>query len=333
MPKRTNVFQQVITYIHEQMTSSAGTVKESQVVHERSCNAEREVDILLEQEVLGTKLRIAVECRGRGRKDTLEWIDSLIGKYHDLVEDINKVIAVSRSGFSPDAQKKALAHKIELRTLEEALETQWPDELLKIGLASVTYHVTMKVKSLELDPPVVTSIGPHDTVVNELGGVRGTLDEILSADVNQQAAHMAREYIAQNFLRLYATLEEISQKSPRLTVTLPLRDAYLASVGGRSHKMVSITYEAEAAFEVKPSTVTHQRYNNALIATGEIGFGDQDTTYTVSIVQVPGVKGGQIFVEPKEGAKKESRASSELPKITRARERAPHPAVTRETTS
>src|SRR5688572_759202 len=105
MPKRTNDFQKLIHYIYSQMVPEGATVTESALLRERSSLAKREVDILIEYEIAGTKLRIAVECRDRSRKDDIEWIDGLIGKYRDL--EVDKVIAVSNSGFSSDAIEKA----------------------------------------------------------------------------------------------------------------------------------------------------------------------------------------------------------------------------------
>ena len=75
-------------YIYSQMVPEGATVTESVLLKERNSESEREVDILIEDEIAGTRLRMAVECRDRSRKDSIEWIDYLIGKYRDLDDHI-----------------------------------------------------------------------------------------------------------------------------------------------------------------------------------------------------------------------------------------------------
>lgn len=70
MPERTNEFQQLMHYIYSQMVPEGATVTESALLKERNSNSEREVDILIEHEIAGTKLRMAVECRDRSRRDS-----------------------------------------------------------------------------------------------------------------------------------------------------------------------------------------------------------------------------------------------------------------------
>lgn len=105
MPKRTNASEKLIAKIYDQLSTPDEKVVESAILKERGNGAEREVDILLQKDIFGTPIRIAVECRGRTNKDDIQWIDGLIGKYRDL--PIDKVIAVSKSGFSKSATEKA----------------------------------------------------------------------------------------------------------------------------------------------------------------------------------------------------------------------------------
>jgi hypothetical protein len=56
-------------------------------------------------------------------KGTIEWIDSLIGKY--LYLKVNKVVAVSRAMFTDAAKAKANFHGIDLITVNEALTKDW----------------------------------------------------------------------------------------------------------------------------------------------------------------------------------------------------------------
>src|SRR5712692_653823 len=152
MPKRTNDFQQLMHYIYSQMAPEGAIVTESASLG----NSKREVDILIEHEIVGTKLRIAVECRDRSRKDDVEWIDHLVGKFKDL--DVHKVIAVSKSGFSQKAIEKAIVEQIDTCTLEQALNTNWSEEFIKLGIAAVTQQVFVEMVQFEFEPPITQEV-------------------------------------------------------------------------------------------------------------------------------------------------------------------------------
>ena len=123
MPARSNEFQKVVKYIYDQVTPIGGRVTESAMLRENPGNTEREVDVLVELNVAGHDIKIAIECREHTRDQTIEWIDSLIGKYSGL--RVNKIVAISATSFSDSAKSKAAAKNIELITVNEALTTEW----------------------------------------------------------------------------------------------------------------------------------------------------------------------------------------------------------------
>src|SRR5262249_16226085 len=146
MPKRSNDFQRLIARIYEQLTDN-GRVRESVMLKEKHSRRTREVDVFVESTVAGSAIRIAVECRDHSRKSDMTWIDQLIGKYSDL--PVNHVIAVSRKAFSKNAAARAKANNIEVRTLNQAMETDWPTELARIGVGSVNLAVSAKSLCIE----------------------------------------------------------------------------------------------------------------------------------------------------------------------------------------
>jgi hypothetical protein len=123
MPKRTNEFQELIKSIYEKIVPDGGKVTESGMVFDKNAKTLREVDILVEYRYAHHDFNMAIECRDRSRKDSVEWIDGLIGKSKSLA--VNKVVAVSKEGFSKTAKNKAEAHNIDTLTLEEAIEIDW----------------------------------------------------------------------------------------------------------------------------------------------------------------------------------------------------------------
>jgi hypothetical protein len=139
VPKRSNDFQRLVRRIYSQTRTRGAVVTESVMVTPTGSGKPREVDILIEGHVNDVAIRVAVECRDHKRPATIEWIDGLIGKYCNL--PIDRVIAVSRCGFTKEALQKAASNQIQTRSLREALETEWPETLLEPFFARVTVDV------------------------------------------------------------------------------------------------------------------------------------------------------------------------------------------------
>src|SRR5437588_2098591 len=131
MPKRSNDFQKLIYLIHHQLMGEA-TVTESKFLHDSAANIDREVDIVIETQAGEYSLIIGIECQGRGRIATVEWVDQMAMKHETLPTD--KLILVAQSGFTPAALTKAHALKIQTMTLDQAVRTNWNG---LVGLAKV----------------------------------------------------------------------------------------------------------------------------------------------------------------------------------------------------
>lgn len=146
MPKRSNPFQHLIALIEKQLAPLGARVAESLMVRDRLTGDQREVDTaILVDGGAGRKLVIAIECRDHNRKQTVEFIDSLIGKYRDL--EVDKVVAVSSSGFLAPAIEKSSKVGITTMTLEDAESVEWTTIVNKVETFGV--EATM-FKLLEL---------------------------------------------------------------------------------------------------------------------------------------------------------------------------------------
>jgi hypothetical protein len=110
MPPRTNDFQRLIKRIYAQLSGPGVEITESAMLADTRDGTKREVDVLVVHTSHGHRFVAAIECRAHQRPATVEWIDLLQGKYAGLYVD--KVIAVSNSGFRPAAIKRAAALKI-----------------------------------------------------------------------------------------------------------------------------------------------------------------------------------------------------------------------------
>jgi hypothetical protein len=123
MPARTNSFQRLIRLIYGELAGSGAQVRESVLMRDPVDGTEREIDVVIDTEMAGHPVAIAVECRDHSRRAGVQWIDQIIGKYRNL--PIDKVVAVSSAGFHPSAVRKARAHRMETMTLEQASQTDW----------------------------------------------------------------------------------------------------------------------------------------------------------------------------------------------------------------
>lgn len=123
MPKRTNAFQSLIRWVETQLAPVGARVTESEELIDLATGERREVDVLVRAVVGQHKVALAIECRDHQRRADVTWIDNLIGKYKNL--PVSSVIAVSRSGFTKNALKKAEMNNIKTLTLERAQVTRW----------------------------------------------------------------------------------------------------------------------------------------------------------------------------------------------------------------
>lgn len=140
MPKRSNDFQKFILLIHGCLQES-GQVQESALLADKITGEKREVDVLLSSSIADYPVSISIEVIDRKRKADVTWVEQMYSKHDTLLTD--KLVLVSRNGFTKSAMEKAHFHNIEAITLEEALTTDWDlaIQMLTSGfLELITFH-------------------------------------------------------------------------------------------------------------------------------------------------------------------------------------------------
>ncbi|WP_433678154.1 hypothetical protein [Nocardia sp. CA-119907] len=146
MPKRSNLFQEVMAIVHELINGDEAKVTESKYLPDGFTGQTREVDICIERENPGSDpFIIGIECRDHpGRKQTIEWVEQMFGKHHLLT---HKLILISSSGFTRPALAKAEALKI--HTITPSVNEGLRDALvghLKALWAKMFQHVPEALK-------------------------------------------------------------------------------------------------------------------------------------------------------------------------------------------
>ena len=105
MPKRSNKFQRFVHDLEALLAPDGATVEESGMVLDRSTQEQVEVDVVIKIPASPRTLVVGVECRDRKRAADISWIDQLASRKQNL--ELDRLVAVSRSGFTQNARKKA----------------------------------------------------------------------------------------------------------------------------------------------------------------------------------------------------------------------------------
>ena len=185
MPKRSNHFQRLVYLIQEQLKDRAdAVVTESRMLRDRQTGHEREVDIVVECKPNGFTYLLAFECCRTGRKATIEWVERMLQKHRCLSD---KLVLVTRSGFTRTAVDVAERHRAETVTLREAGARDWPaviDGYTMLYFCLFDFRITSC--STECDPAPVA--GPlaefpenHEMLIVNARGEAHPLNDVVNA--------------------------------------------------------------------------------------------------------------------------------------------------------
>lgn len=198
-----------------------------------------------------------VECRLRKRPQDVDWIEGLVGRRLSLRADA--VIAVSASGFTEGAKRKALVFGIVLRDLQALTveEIQGWGQATKVKLTWVQYE------NLFVDLGIDASMSPPPPRSEVRNAVRNLLPDILnevgSKALDQNCGSLARLSIEgrlsitpQNQDQLLLTEAMFQARIIRKEETLHLASvvAYDAPDVGVENRAASIEKIGDGEFEI-----------------------------------------------------------------------------------
>ena len=167
MPQRTNAFQQLVKRIETALHGTQANVVESAMIHDFDAETDVEIDVLVTFRVAGREYRSAIECRDHGRKQGPSWIRDLRTK-RDACR-LDKIVAVSSSGFSGTAQTAAEKYGIQIVHPEEN-KTDWVDAITPSTAVSTHGITTSDVVEVILDSPLRArlpeKVVPSDMIIS-----------------------------------------------------------------------------------------------------------------------------------------------------------------------
>jgi hypothetical protein len=187
MPKRHNLFQDLILSIHQQLAPPY-SVTESDMLRDARTGQLREVDIVIRSVVSGYNLIISIECTNKSRPATVEWVEQICSKHKDL--PTQKLVLVSKSGFTETAVSKAVIMGAEAVSLEDAKQVDWTKY---VGRYSKLFFDSINAVSIVV--PVSSTLLPSNfrdgvpmktKVLDPDGKFRATAEEILNAALSKK---------------------------------------------------------------------------------------------------------------------------------------------------
>jgi len=100
-------------------------IEKNKIIKDKN-GIDREFDLYWEYKLGGLTYKTIIECKDYKSPISIEKIDALIGKVHDIPE--LKPVFASKSGYQSGAEKKAEQNGIELLIVREQNDSDWVDE-------------------------------------------------------------------------------------------------------------------------------------------------------------------------------------------------------------
>jgi hypothetical protein len=243
MPKRSNPEQRLVTRIYQAIEATGATVLESQERCKAGLRKKREIDVVIERQTLGVTTRIAVEVRARGLKEDVTWIDCLIGKYKSL--GVDKIIAVSTSGFTEAATEQANDEGIDTLTLADAEKFDWPAQFTRLGFCHMVaqdIRISFHVETVPQIPGPVDDRLPVGTQTETHGILQGLIAEV---------REVAQKLAAKKFMFNNLVLADIKDKVWLMEIPIPLpRPCYIHMSNGSRPEIKRFIVRLDRRFEV-----------------------------------------------------------------------------------
>ncbi len=297
MPKRTNAFQSLVAQLYQARKEDQSLVVESTNVSERGTDTPAEIDILITKQTFGSAIRIALECRDHRRPQTVQWIRELADKRHSM--GIDKVFAVSTSGFTATARAKAADSGIELLTLEQAESLDFGGQAIRLGMRQVAWRIVFHALQIEFtDAPTVPVVTPRVLLWRADGKAMCTIDDLVRDVMKSRASDVKAEF-DRAMPSVYKTLGDIGKEA---ILEMPIYFNQEIRLGGALVRAVRVLFRCTPSSLDVP--LSHYRLGGISFARGVVQAGggelsmmashwaDRPGEISVSTRRVDGVPGG-----------------------------------------
>jgi hypothetical protein len=188
----------------------------------------REFDLYWEYELGGLIYKTVVECKDYNSLVSIERIDALVGKLHDI-PDLKGIFA-TKKGYQTGALKKAQENNIELLVIREQNDSDWVDKdgniYIKIIHNDIIAQWPAEIHDFQPRFDLDWIKDNTDIDITKSYSLKGLNTEILIEDIEKN-----KEY---SLFDLQTKLLELENEQPGDYEKLfELPNAYLTSKGGR----------------------------------------------------------------------------------------------------
>ncbi|HPG36807.1 MAG TPA: restriction endonuclease, partial [bacterium] len=180
------------------------------------CGIERQFDIYWEYEMGGITYKTAIECKDYTSNISVEKIDALIGKIHDL-PDLRAIFA-TKKGYQSGAKTKAEQNKIDLLIVREQNDLDWTDKDGNPLVKRISMKLNLRI------PAVIYSFEPFidgdwvkantDLDTNSLVNIEGLNNEIFIDDIDngeRYSLHELSSKLSKSDEKEYGTFEKTEE--------------------------------------------------------------------------------------------------------------------------
>lgn len=283
MPKRSNAFQRLVTFLEAQVAGDEVKVTESAMVAPTTGGDPKEVDILLEIPVGQRTVSVGIECRDHKRRQSRPWIEEIDGKFKNL--PIDKKVAVSSSGFTRTAQKEAAERHIELLTLEEAMAQDWPAKVNNWRAVFARWHHNLVGADCYWpgDPPPLSGDELKDCqVVDSSGNGASTVGDDVLELYRLHAQSAVHEWADEN-------VEAWSKTVPGAEEwIIPLRftanDKWVVGPGDARYELDALGLKLSMRLEIVEAPLTYFEYGEMRLGQGELVDESAGKKYEVTML-------------------------------------------------
>ena len=290
MPKRSNLFQDVVGIIQRHLVGDSA-VEESCLLVDRVTGEAREVDVVIRSRVAAQDIIIAFEATSGSRAADTPWIEMMLAKHADL--PTNKLVLVAEAGFTGPARRKAehegvvALEPVDLSvgdpvfTIVNRLKSLWPKF---VSLTPQRARVWVR----RSDDDVVWFKAPSDLWVFWEDGRRlGTLVECIQAYINRSWEKIISDIDLANIAEDRDEFFRVVIGSPWLVDAqgkpVDLFAQHEDAPGGPElHQIQQVEVWGKAIIEVRKVDLSHRRLGDVTYAYGESDLAGRHALFVVS---------------------------------------------------
>jgi len=277
MPKRSNLFQDVVAIVQRHLAGDA-EVGESAMLADRVTGQEREVDVVITTRLAGQPITLSFEATSGRRPADVPWVEQTVAKHANL--PTGTLVLVSEAGFTSPARQLA---EVEGAVPMSAEDLSGEDRALQV----VTRLQSLWPKSVALAPQaVVLTVQPprgdvvwfradpgHTLFLDDGTEVRSVLDgfrTMVDAAWPQLMEQIGLARISESMDR-YFVLESgppwsINVDGAERTLYVRAEDK---AIKGELHPVVKLRVTGRASVKISEISLTHRRLGEVAVSYGE----------------------------------------------------------------